>query len=161
RPNVFIGIAGGNTITFTHVPFAATGALATTRVFTIVNVPVHAQYLAQACPGGISPAVAAFTVSSPLNPDAVQTASFIQSGLAASVRSADNSSVLASPLDLRPPPLATRVAVLRYTEAFSLAFKRRTYTPFIDPDTAPAPAPQNVPGTLYYTESGFYAPSLS
>src|SRR5262249_36759005 len=54
-----------------------------------------------------------------------------------------------------------RAGVVRFTEGFGTAFKIRTATPFVDADTSPTPAPQNFPGTIYNSESGFYSPGLT
>jgi hypothetical protein len=51
--------------------------------------------------------------------------------------------------------------VVRFTEGFASAFKRRNVAAFsnVNADASPTPERQNDPGAIYNTESGFYNPS--
>lgn len=53
-------------------------------------------------------------------------------------------------------PLAT----LRFNSSVNGAFRTRTIAPFLNTETVPSPAAQNVPGTVYGTQSLFFAPAL-
>jgi hypothetical protein len=47
---------------------------------------------------------------------------------------------------------------LTFSEGFVTSFKRRTIAPYLNPDTSPAPLAQNVPATLWETETGYFDP---
>src|SRR5213078_3231885 len=85
------------------------------------------------------------------------TVGFVQSGLTATPRSADNSSAL-SAADSVSCSAPQRIGVLRFGEIFGSAFKARTFATFVNGDTSPAPLAQNVTGTVSLNETDFYNP---
>jgi hypothetical protein len=126
-----------------------------------VNVRINASALAGP---QVAPAVAGIAIyGSPLillnNP--TPTVGFVQSGLAMEGRSPDNSQAgMTTAITSCASP--QRAGVIRFAEVFGTAFKTRTVATFVDGNTSPAPVAQNVPGTIYNTESGaFYNPSLT
>src|SRR5262249_34572904 len=56
---------------------------------------------------------------------------------------------------IRQDPSGVPSAYLRFTEGMAATFKTRTSASFVDANTSPAPANQNVPGFGYNSESGF------
>src|SRR5262249_59118039 len=52
-------------------------------------------------------------------------------------------------------PSGVPSSYLRFTEGLAASFKARTSASFVDANSSPAPANQNVPGFGYNSESGF------
>jgi len=154
RPNVYQGIVSGNSMQFFGIPVAPPGPSGY-RVFRIVNLRANPSAI-PVPPSGISTVGGLLSVSGsisvPIN-NPVQTLAFALPGLSFQIRKPDNSAVLTVP-DFTgcvagfPCPYG----VLRFGENFATAAKLRL---------TPSPGgPQNVPGTIYNTESGFYSPAL-
>src|SRR5207302_1811767 len=87
-----------------------------------------------------------------------QVVGFVQPSLTAEIRTADNSAPLTAPPVFRQctPAAPTRLATLSFAEAFSTAFKPRTFSPVMS-----GVITQNVFGLVYSAESGHYDPNLS
>ncbi|MGC4056195.1 MAG: hypothetical protein QM757_45905 [Paludibaculum sp.] len=52
------------------------------------------------------------------------------------------------------------LAALRFNSSVDGAFRTRTIASFLNTETVPSPAPQNVPGSVYGSHSLFFAPAL-
>jgi hypothetical protein len=147
HPNVFQGQVSGSTqVTFANVPLDAG---ASGRVLRIVNLRVDAAALPMSV--GATPVVAALSFSggSPAISTPTPTVGFVQPGLAYSARTADGVAELSAPTALHA--CATQqVATLRYAETLGTAFKTRVA----------GGGNQNVPGTIYNSESDFFNTGL-
>jgi hypothetical protein len=135
---------------------------------------------------GIAPGGGVISSSYPIN-NPSQIVGFVQNGLEFAVRNASSGDTLSTSFGFQQCINRTTgssstsgrpvsgFARLRYTEGFATSFKTRTAAQAspgalcdsstcsaVDPTlyTSPAPVPQNVPGTVYNSESGFYAPGL-
>jgi hypothetical protein len=180
RPNVFEGVvSGNNSVTFYGVPLTAPGSFgvgqpgSTARVLRITNIRADAAMfwnavLAYPSGGAIatiqatvsiagSPAIAITSTSNtgipgvPLLPPATVIAGFTEFGLVYQTRNAGNTAV-AGPASLSGCVAGTPcgVAVVRFAENFGTAFLLRTNV-----------TPQNIPGTIYNAESGFFSSALA
>lgn len=49
---------------------------------------------------------------------------------------------------------------LTFAEGFPTSFRRRSIAPYLNANTSPAPVAQNVPATIWNTETGFFDPSF-
>ena len=151
-----------NSVTWTGVPIDPPGPAAN-RVLRITNIRANATALAgTSAPGLVQAAIGSISGPStvPLN-NPVQTVGYVQQGSAFQIRDATGSAVLTNSVlvGLCGTAGITRIATLRFAEWFNAVFKRRSAAPIV-PGTSPAPAAQNVPGTTYNTETGFYNPAF-
>jgi hypothetical protein len=165
RPNIFQGTVSGNSVSFSGIPLDAPGT-GHTRVLRFTNIRVNASALGPGQTILPAPVIASVSISgatSLLLTNPFPTIGFIQSGQTFSVRSVDNQSAGSGLSVGRCASLTApvRAGVLRFAENFGTAFLTRTWAPFVDSDSSPAPAPQNIPGMIYNTESNFYAPALT
>ena len=161
HPNVFQGVSSGNTISF-QVPISAPGnfgvgiAPNTFRIFRITNVRVNASALSNSpTTNAPLPAVASISAGGssglPIG-QATLTVGFVQRGLNYTTRNDANTATVNS-VDLSACSAGSPcgAAVLQFQENFgTAAFKPRLQ------GTA-----QNIPGTIYISESGFYNPRLA
>jgi hypothetical protein len=170
-PNVFQGRqSGANSIVWLGVPIDPPGTTGT-RIIRITNIRANANQLGVSStliPTQIVMFISVTgTTSVPIN-NPQQTVAFIQPGLSFSVRQAVssylqcvsfNSAAATSTSSALANGLGT---IVRFTEGFASAFKRRNVAAFTDGDNSPTPLNQNVPGAIYNTESGFFnsAPSV-
>ena len=177
-PNVFQGIVSGNQVTFNGIPVLAPVTAGLTRVFRITNVRANAAGIGNLGLNGTTPLNASISISGssslPIS-NPVQIAGFIQPGLSASVKNASGGSSLTGST---PAPLSLlqcnslnasssglagsgASAILRYQENFATAFKTRvaptasTTGLYSGPFGVPPAVQQNIPGTIYNSESGF------
>jgi hypothetical protein len=173
-------VVGGNSVEFLGVPVLPPGTTGTTT-YRLTNVRANASAVA---PGGsgtpgqviglISATPATFgsvvggpaqiSPSFPIN-NPQQIVGFVQNGLAFSVRNAANDDALSTSFSFqqcvaRTTRSTSGFATLRYSENFPTAFKVRTVqTGAPSSFESPLPVnPQNVPGFIYNTESGYYNP---
>jgi hypothetical protein len=161
--NVFAGVWGGpgpaNQVTFYGIPILPPAVADTIRVFRITNIRINANAFGVSV--GEVPVVAAISISGPvsvpiLNP--VLFAGFAQPGLTFQVRTPDNSAVLTTPnFSGCAAGSMCPYGILRFSNNFGTAFKTR-----VAPLSAVAGAgqarnltDQNIPGTIYNSESGF------
>lgn len=157
-PNVFQGVfVTPNALEWLGVPLDPSGPSAV-RVLRITNVRVNASQLGGPPPGGIPPSVIAFvsatgTSSVPIN-NPQQIVAFVQDGVTFSV----DSSVLLAPTPSHNDPAApSRDLDLVFEEDFSTAFLVRIAG--MTPAAPDAAYPQDQPGLIYNTETGFYNPT--
>jgi len=174
--NVFQGIVSSNQVYFQGIPILALVSAGVGRVFRITNVRANVNGVSGGGLSGTTQLLASISISGstslPIN-NPVQIAGFIQAGLTATVRAPDSSggisnATLGTPFtqcayggsgisSTTPEP----VAVLRYAENFGTSFKTRVAgNPGYSSQSGAPPAIQNIPGTIYNSESGFI-PSTS
>ena len=160
-PNVFQGVVSGGQVTFNGIPVLPPVSSGVDRVFRITNVRVNANGITG---GGPVPAnvTESFAISGP-GAFTVQnnglTTGYIQTSLSTSLRNAASSGGLsgsgfgALQCNSMPSSGSTpqAVAQLRYSELFGAAWKTRVTA------NGQVPVNQNIPGALYYSETGFYS----
>jgi hypothetical protein len=163
--NVFQGVVSANQVTFRGIPILAPAA-GSTRVLRITNVRANAAGL----PGGATAPFSLMATVSSSDTAAVsmtgpkQTAAVVQPGLTATVRDATNSGALAaggaaiSQCTGSNSPVP--VAMLRFSENFNSAFLARVAPTSNYMGQSGSPA-QNIPGSIYNSESGFVLPAAS
>ncbi len=145
--NIFQGIVSGNQVIFNGIPILAPSTSGVGRVFRITNVRANASGLGTGGLPGTTQVLASISISGntalPVN-NPVLIAGFIQKGLTTSVQSAtDTTKTGTTTFQQCVAASKSAVATLAFTENFATAFKPRGGTP------------QNIPGSIYNTESGF------
>jgi uncharacterized protein (TIGR03437 family) len=162
RPNVFQGVVTGNRITFPGIPFDAPfdGRV---RVLRITNIRANAAAMIANTDEPV-PLMALISasgaVSMPItNP--TQFVGLVRNSLATSVLTPDGSGPGSGWRFNQCSPGRQRVGALAFSARDPFAFRKRSYAPFVDANTSPAPQVQNVPGLIYKTETGFYDPALT
>ena len=165
-PNVYQGrSAGANSIVWLGVPIDPPGTNAT-RVIRITNIRANANQLGVSStliPTQIVMFISVTgTTSVPIN-NPQQTVAFIQPGLSFSTRQAVNSYLQCVSFNSAAATDSSKAltsgqgmgTIVRFSEGFASAFKRRNAAAYVDGDTSPTPTDQNVPGAIYNTETGF------
>jgi len=170
--SIWSGTVSGNSVTFAAVPIEPPGTTAN-RIYRITNIRANASAVA---PGGLgtpgqivaqistTPITAggSFTIN-----NATQTIGFVQTGLTFAIYGFNSSSssggagIKQCENFRNSSSTAKGLVDVRFTEGFAAAFKPRTAATFVDVNTSPTPAAQDVPGLIYNSESGFYAPSTT
>jgi hypothetical protein len=158
-PNVFQGIVSGNQVNFFGIPVVPPGSTGT-RVYRITNIRVNANGIAG---GGAVPgqATASISISSGLGiTNSTLTVGFVSQGLSstntllrnaingASASSTGSSFAQCSSASVTSTSGAAALGILQFAENFPTAFKVRQ-----------AAAVQNIPGTIYSSESNFVSTS--
>jgi hypothetical protein len=162
-PNVYQGIVSGNQVTFYGVPIVAPGTNGS-RVFRITNIRVNASGIGGGTASGSLPVQASVITSNPSalpisNPTPI--VGFVTASLSASV---GPSSSFGQCNSASFSTGNTQATVVTFKELFATAFKTR-----VDPTVSGQSGGQgsnlvqNVPGTIYNSESGFmpYPSTLS
>lgn len=163
-PNVYQGrLAGANSIVWLGVPIDPPGTNAT-RVIRITNIRANANQLGVSStliPTQIVMFISVTgTTSVPIN-NPQQTVAFIQPGLKFETVTAVNNYLQcvsfnsAAATDSSKALINGMGTIVRFSEGFASAFKRRNAAAYVDGDTSPTPTDQNVPGAIYNTETGF------
>jgi len=154
--NVFSGIVSGNQVTFNGIPFLPPVIAGTQRVFRITNVRANVSGLGGGGLAGTTQLLASVGFSG--NTPATVIAAFIEASLSTVLRDAANTANLSSSgasfnqcSGLSAP---SGVAILQYTESFGTAFKLRVQPTAVYNGQSGSPV-QNVPGTIYNSESNF------
>ncbi len=164
--NMFSGVWGGssapNQVTFFGIPIMPPTSAGSERVYRITNIRINANGLSGGTLAGTNQVYAYISISGPTSvpintPNLI--AGSIQQGLVTSVRKPDNSGGLSAPNNVNQCNNASgtpgaALAVVRFTENFGSAFKLRTAN-------GVTPGTQNVPGTIYNSESGFITPLVT
>ena len=161
--NVFAGVVNANQVTFYGIPVMPPVVANAARIFRMTNLRVNASALGL---GQVLLSLSVAGASIPLS-GSVQIAGYAQSGLTFQVRTPDNSGVLTTPnFSGCVAGVACPYGVLRFSENFGWAFKTRvvplsaTVGSGQQTNTLP-PSNQNVPGTIYTSESGFISPLIT
>jgi hypothetical protein len=165
--NVFQGVTSGNQVTFYGVPVMAPVSVGDTRVFRITNIRVNANGVTAggATPGSVTASLSINSSTSLAITNSTLTVGFVQQGLSptatilrsnTSTSSTSNGSLAqcSSVSVTSTSSTSAGMGVLQFTENFATAFKTRTAAG----NTAAA---QNVPGTIYNSESNFIAPYIN
>ncbi len=149
HPNIFQGIPSANGIMFPAIPFSAPGD-SRMRTFRITNIRIGgSSFFSTAVP---VQALASVAISGDLllTNNSSLTVACLRTGLIYTTRNAANTAAInAADLSTCSAGSPCGVAQLQFQENFSPAFARRLQ------GTA-----QNIPGTIYNSESGFYSPGL-
>jgi len=155
--NMYLGVVNANQVTFQGVPILPPVTAGSARVYRITNVRANVNGLGGGLLNGITQLVASVAISGstslPVN-NPVIVAGFIQPGLSTSVTSGGTSFLQCNSVNL------ANTALLRYTENFGTAFKTRVAAIGVNANgqTGSPTALQNIPGTIYNSESGFVIP---
>jgi hypothetical protein len=160
--NVFSGVWGGssapNQITFYGIPIMPPTSQGSERVFRMTNIRINANALSGGPLAGTTQVYAYISISGPTSVpinNSTLVAGSVQSGLSTSLRNTTDGGSGPPPYSLAQctstPGSAPgqALAFLRYSSNFGTAFKLRTSTGQTIPMT------QNVPGTIYNSESDF------
>jgi len=159
--NVFQGVVAGNSVTWFGVPVLAPVTSGLSRVFRFTNIRANATTLSGGSAAGATPVIASIAVSNtaalPItNP--TPTVGFVQSGLSTAISGGNTS------LNQCNNQNKNNIATLNFSENFGTAFKTRV-VPMNNgvnagqgTNTGPSPNLQNVPGTVYNSESNFVYP---
>jgi len=177
NPNVFEGVASGNSVTFIGIPVDPPGTTGN-RIFRITNVRVNANAVSAPGANGVPGQVIALVSATPAtnggstssvsinNPQV--TVAFVSTSLTTSVTTVSTTTGLPTTTAISAAglsilqcvgrtssttvPLSTAVGALNFTEVFQTAFKTHTVV-------GSGIAAQNVLGLVYNSESGYYNPT--
>jgi len=167
RPNVFRGIVSGNTVQFIGIPVDAPGTSGH-RIFRFTNIRVNASAVSSSTsstPGTLQALISASGSTSVPISNTSMVVGYVQSGLTFTQRSrSDATSTSNTTTSLQFPQCSSLARtstvnsyLLQWSENFPTSFKIRA-NGTTSAGTSPS-AQQNVPGTSYNTESGFYTTS--
>jgi hypothetical protein len=158
--NVFQGVVSGNSVTWFGIPVLAPVTTGISRVFRITNIRANATTLSGGSAAGATPVIASISISgstSLLITNPTPTVGFVQSGLTTSVSPGSGTSRQQCVTTTRQS-----ISTLTFSENFGTAFKTRvsaqTNTSFAGqaiPGAAGSGTNQNVPGSIYNSESNF------
>ncbi|MGJ5818506.1 hypothetical protein [Paludibaculum fermentans] len=164
-PNVFAGtLQSPTTLVFQNVPLDPPGNGGVRR-FRITNIRVDAVHFPPPRPMsafGLVTAVVSMTGVT-MNPISA-TIGYAFTDIQTSVLGANGESPAdAAAGTVLPNCTGTanqRISTLRFTQSRPGLFQPRSQAPFINADTSPAPVAQDIPGTVFSSESGFYNPGF-
>jgi len=161
--NVFQGIVSGNQVVFNGIPVMPPASSGDTRVYRITNIRANANAITAggATPGAVTASLSINSSTSLAITNSTLTTGFVQQGLSAAntlLRNTANSSSssgasfaqCSSASVTSTSSSSGALGVLQFAENFDTAFKIRE-----------SPSFQNVPGTIYNSESGIIIPSTS
>jgi len=162
--NVFEGIVSANQVTFFGVPILAPGTSGANRVYRMTNIRANVNGLGGGGLAGTTQLLASISFSGstslPVN-NPVQIAGFVQTGLNTTLRNANNTGGLSSSgagFNQCSTQTTSAVAILQYAETFGTAFKTRVDATRVGATYSGqtgSGAVQNIPGSIYNSESGF------
>jgi len=156
--NAFQGVVNGNSVTFFGIPILPPSTIGETRVLRITNIRANANGVTAGgpTPGSVVASISTNGSSSLPITNSTLTTGFVQQGLSASgtlLRNGSNSGNGSGSGTTFPQcssvsvsstsSTSTALGVLQFQENFATAFKIRTQ------------GVQNVPGTIYNSESGY------
>jgi len=164
-PNVYQGRqSGANSIVWLGVPIDPPGTNET-RIIRITNVRANANQLGVSStliPTQIVMFISVTgTTSVPIN-NPQQTVAFIQPGLSFGTRTVNSTYLQCNSWNKDASTDNTKTlsngfgTIVRFTEGFASAFKRRNVAVGASADVTPSVVNQNTPGAIYNTETGFY-----
>jgi hypothetical protein len=168
--NVFAGVAISNQVTFYGIPIMPPTSNGVARIFRMTNIRINASALGSGALSGTQQVLASVSISgntSVLVQNPVQIAGFIQQGLTTGLRNVGNTGAPSATTNFAQCSSTTTGAVniLRYSENFGTAFKTRvsplTATVGSGQVTNTGVPGQNIPGTIYNSESGFITPLIT
>jgi hypothetical protein len=155
--NVFQGIVSGNQVNFYGIPVLPPGTTGN-RVYRITNIRANANGITAGgpTPGQVTASVSISSSNSILVNNSTLTVGYVQQGLSPTntlLRNYGNTSngsgsgtgfAQCSSASITSTSTTAALGLLQYSENFGTAFKIRQQS-----------SPQNVPGTIYNSESGF------
>lgn len=162
--NAFQGVVNGNAVTFFGIPVLPPSTVGATRVFRITNIRANANGVTAGgpTPGSVVASISTSGSTSLPITNSTLTTGFVQQGLSASgtlLRNGSNSgngsgsgttfNQCSSVSVSSTSSTATALGLLQFQENFATAFKIRTQ------------GIQNIPGTIYNSESGYELPNAS
>jgi len=160
--NVYAGVVSANQVTFNGIPILPPTSAGVSRVFRITNIRVNANGLAGGALAGTTQVLGSISISGSTSvpvTQPVQITGFVQTGLSTSIRNIGNTGTqsIANFNQCVTASVVTPVAVLRFSENFGTAFKTRVApaSSTIGAGQATNLSSQNIPGTIYNSESGF------
>jgi len=155
--NVFQGVTSGNQVTFFGIPVQPPTSAGVTRVYRITNLRVNANGVTAggATPGSVTASLSINSSTSLAITNSTLTIGFVEQGLSATgtlLRNTANTGSGGATLAQCSSASITSTSststsptgVIQFQENFATAFKVRQ-----------SAATQNVPGTIYNSESGF------
>jgi hypothetical protein len=156
--NVFQGVTSGNQVTFFGVPVLPPTSVGDTRVFRITNIRVNANGVTAggATPGSVTASLSINSSTSLAITNSTLTVGFVQQGLSSAntlLRSNGNTGSASSggtSFAQCSSASTSPVGLIQFAENFATAFKVRQ-----------SAAAQNIPGTIYNSESNFIAPYVN
>jgi hypothetical protein len=147
--NAFQGIASGNTVTWYGVPILAPAGSGFTRTIRLTNLRVNATSLALNQPAtAVIPSISISGATSLSVSNPSPTTGFVMSSLSTS---ASGGTTLSQCSSATTAPVGT----LTFSEGFPSAFKRRVVASSDTSYAGQGTQAQNIPGAIYYSESGF------
>jgi len=158
--NVFQGVVSGNAVTFFGIPVLPPTTIGESRVLRITNVRVNANQVVSggSTPGPVIASVSTSGSSSLPITNATLTVGFVTQGLSAAgtlIKNGSNSGNASSGgtgFNQCSSASNANLGILQFQENFGTAFKTRL-------SVLPAnQTSQNVPGTIYNSESGLIVP---
>jgi hypothetical protein len=156
--NAFQGVVNGNAVTFFGIPVLPPSTIGATRVFRITNIRANANGVTAGgpTPGSVVASISTSGSTSLPITNSTLTTGFVQQGLSASgtlLRNGSNTGNGSGSGTGFPQctgvsvsstsNTSTALGLLQYQENFATAFKIRTQ------------GTQNIPGTIYNSESGY------
>jgi hypothetical protein len=157
---MYLGLVSANQVSFQGIPILPPVTAGSARVFRLTNIRANVNNLGGGLLNGITQLQANIAISGstalPVN-NPVVVAGFIQPGLSTAVTAASGISFL----QCNSVTLAG-TALLKFSENFGTAFKTRV-APIGANATGQTGTPtalQNIPGTIYNSESGFVIPNI-
>jgi hypothetical protein len=165
--NMYLGAVSGNQVIFNGIPLLAPGTTNATRFYRITNVRINANGLTAGL-AGTTPVTASIAVSPTNLPIAspLVTAGFVQLGLTPTFSNTTGTTATGSnagqaSFNQCNTQTLAGVGVLRFTENFATAFKTRVAPTANYNGQAGTGIMQNIPGTIYNSESGFVNPNFT
>jgi hypothetical protein len=172
--NMFSGTVSGNSVTFFGVPVLAPATSGLTRVLRITNIRTNANQITAGgpTPGSLVASISTNSASSLPIASATLTVGFVVQGLNATnttTRNAGNTGAGGGSFNQCTSVSVTSTSStatagtggLQFQENFATAFKTRFQNTSIGNSGSVGSVIQNVPGTIYNSESGFQALSLT
>jgi len=157
--NMYLGLVTANQVTFSGIPILPPVTAGAARVFRMTNIRANVNGLGGGLLNGITQLVASVAISGstalPVN-NPVIVAGFIQPGLTTSVSAVSPAHSFLQCIS----ETTTATALLKFSENFGTAFKTRVAPIGVNTtgQTGTPTALQNIPGTIYNSESGFVIP---
>jgi hypothetical protein len=157
--NMYLGLVNANQVTFSGIPVLPPVTSGGSRVYRLTNIRANVNGLGGGLLNGITQLQANVSISGstalPVN-NPVVVAGFIQPGLSTAVTSSNFSFLQCNSVTL------AGTALLKYSENFGTAFKTRVAAvgANVNGQTGIPTALQNIPGTIYNSESGFVIPNV-
>ncbi len=144
--------SSANAVIFQAIPFDPPGSGIRTLRFTNVRLDANSLSVGTAVLATINNSAQLTISGSPVAVAVVSTT------LTSSLRDAANSAnqTVATAFPLGSANSFQKIATLRFSEGFQMAFMGRSLTAPPNVNTSPTPVSQNTPGTAYTSETGFY-----